>query len=39
MLPLHEAIATAVWAYQVRDYRFERQGHRMITDALKHFEL
>ncbi|MDV6270817.1 phosphotransferase [Rhodococcus globerulus] len=31
---LHEAIATAVWAYQVGDERFEMQGHQMITDAL-----
>lgn len=31
---LHEAIATAVWAHQVGDERFEMQGHQMIRDAL-----
>ncbi|RTL71034.1 MAG: aminoglycoside phosphotransferase family protein [Pseudonocardiaceae bacterium] len=31
---LREAIATAVWAFRVGDEAFERQGHRMITDAL-----
>ncbi|OZM71185.1 aminoglycoside phosphotransferase [Amycolatopsis antarctica] len=29
-----EAVATAVWAHQVGDERFERQGHRMIADAV-----
>jgi hypothetical protein len=29
-----EAIATAVWAYQVGDEPFEQQGHRMIVEAL-----
>jgi thiamine kinase-like enzyme len=28
------AIGTAVWAYQVGDETFERQGHRMIAEAL-----
>jgi thiamine kinase-like enzyme len=31
---IREAIATAVWAYQVGDERFEQQGHRMIAEAL-----
>lgn len=31
---VREAIATAVWAFQVGDEAFERQGHRMIADAL-----
>ena len=31
---LREAIATAVWAYQVNDSAFEDQGHRMIAAAL-----
>lgn len=31
---VREAIGTAVWAYQVGDERFERQGHRMIAEAL-----
>jgi thiamine kinase-like enzyme len=34
MLAIHEAIGTAVWAHQVGDDRFEKQGHRMITEAL-----
>ena len=29
-----EAIATAVWAYQMGLTDFERQGHRMIEEAL-----
>jgi hypothetical protein len=31
---VREAIGTAVWAYQVGDEPFERQGHRMIAEAL-----
>jgi aminoglycoside phosphotransferase (APT) family kinase protein len=31
---VREAIATAVWAHQVRDEDFERQGLRMIEDVL-----
>jgi hypothetical protein len=31
---VREAIGTAVWAYQVRDEDFERQGHRMIAEVL-----
>jgi tRNA A-37 threonylcarbamoyl transferase component Bud32 len=31
---IREAIATAVWAYQVGDERFEHQGHQMIAEAL-----
>lgn len=31
---LHEAILTAIWAYQVADEAFEAQGHRMIAEAL-----
>lgn len=37
MFALHEAIGTAVWAHQVGDEPFERQGHRMITEALTLF--
>ncbi|WP_265446945.1 phosphotransferase [Flexivirga meconopsidis] len=31
---LHEAVGSAVWAYQVGDEDFEAQGHRMIGQAL-----
>jgi thiamine kinase-like enzyme len=31
---VREAVATAVWAHQVGDERFEAQGHRMIAEAL-----
>jgi hypothetical protein len=31
---VREAIGTAVWAYHVGDEPFERQGHRMIAEAL-----
>lgn len=31
---IQEAVATAVWAYEVGDEPFEAQGHRMIADAL-----
>ncbi|MEQ3550212.1 phosphotransferase [Pseudonocardia nematodicida] len=31
---LREAISTAVWAYGVGDEAFERQGHRMVVEAL-----
>jgi hypothetical protein len=31
---LREAIATAIWAYQVNDSAFEDQGHRMIAAVL-----
>jgi len=37
MFAVHEAIGTAVWAYQVGDERFEKQGHHMITEALALF--
>ncbi|MFP5313041.1 MAG: phosphotransferase [Actinomycetes bacterium] len=37
MALLREAVATAVWAHQVDDHRFEHQGHRMIRDALAAF--
>jgi Ser/Thr protein kinase RdoA (MazF antagonist) len=33
-LLVHEAVGTAVWAYQVGDEAFEQQGHRMIAEAL-----
>lgn len=36
---LREAIGTAVWAYQVGDGNFERQGHRMLREALDRFQL
>jgi hypothetical protein len=31
---VREAVATAVWAFQVGDTGFEQQGHRMIAEAL-----
>lgn len=31
---IREAVATAVWSYQVGDESFEQQGHRMIDEAL-----
>ena len=34
---LREAVATAAWAYQAGDQRFEQQGHRMLRDALANF--
>lgn len=34
LVQLGEAVGTAVWAYQVGDERFERQGHRMLVEAL-----
>lgn len=34
---LREAVATAVWAYQIGDEEFEAQGHRMLIDALDRF--
>ncbi|HLR45792.1 MAG TPA: phosphotransferase, partial [Deinococcales bacterium] len=34
---LHEAIATAAWAYQVGAEEFEMQGHRMLKEALENF--
>ncbi|AMO06243.1 aminoglycoside phosphotransferase [Mycolicibacterium neoaurum] len=37
ILALQQAIGTAVWAYQVGDSDFERQGHRMIDDSLSAF--
>lgn len=33
---VREAVATAAWAYQVASAPFERQGHRMIAEALGH---
>jgi thiamine kinase-like enzyme len=32
---LREAVGTACWAYQVGEFRFEEQGHRMIADVLQ----
>ncbi|WP_141863533.1 phosphotransferase [Arthrobacter sp. SLBN-53] len=37
ILALHQAIGTAVWAHQVGDSDFERQGHRMLDDSLSAF--
>lgn len=37
VLLLCEAVGTAVWAFQVGDEPFERQGHRMVADALALF--
>ncbi|WP_127472673.1 aminoglycoside phosphotransferase family protein [Microbacterium sulfonylureivorans] len=34
LVRLREAIGTAVWAHQVGAEEFERQGHRMIAEAL-----
>lgn len=34
---LREAISTTAWAYQVGDVEFEKQGHRMLSDALARF--
>jgi len=34
---LREAVGTAVWAYKVGDEPFERQGHRMLAEALAAF--
>ncbi|WP_457948674.1 phosphotransferase [Pseudarthrobacter sp. alpha12b] len=34
---LREAVSTAAWAHQVGDHEFERQGHRMLRDALDNF--
>lgn len=31
---VREAIGTAVWAHQVGDGAFEKQGHRMVVEAL-----
>lgn len=31
---LREAVGTACWAYRVGDEAFERQGHRMLAEAL-----
>jgi 2'-5' RNA ligase len=35
-IQMREAVATAAWAYQVGSESFERQGHRMIAEALGH---
>lgn len=37
-LQLREAVGTAVWGFTVGDERFERQGHRMLADALAAFD-
>ncbi|RCK61637.1 phosphotransferase family protein [Microbacterium sorbitolivorans] len=34
---LGEAIGTAAWAYQVKDEKFEAQGHRKLSEALALF--
>jgi hypothetical protein len=34
---LREAVSTAVWAFQVGDHEFEKQGHWMLTDALANY--
>ncbi|MCO1339925.1 aminoglycoside phosphotransferase [Kocuria polaris] len=34
---LREAIATAVWSFQVGDNTFEQQGHRLLREALDRF--
>lgn len=31
---IRAAVATAVWAFQVGDYAYEAEGHRMIADLL-----
>lgn len=35
---LREAVGTACWAYKVHDEAFERQGHRMLDDALAAYD-
>ncbi len=37
-LQVREAVATAVWAHEVGDGQFERQGHRMLREALSAFD-
>lgn len=37
VMQLREAVATAAWAYQVGDLEFEKQGLRMLRDALDTF--
>jgi len=37
VIQLREAVSTAVWAHQVGDHGFERQGHQMLHDALRSF--
>lgn len=37
MHAVHHAVGTAVWAHQVGDEPFEKQGHRMICEALALF--
>ncbi|WP_307608204.1 phosphotransferase [Pseudarthrobacter sp. W1I19] len=34
---LREAVSTAAWAFQVGDHEFEKQGHRMLADALANY--
>lgn len=34
---LREAVSTAAWAFQVGDHEFEKQGHRMLSDALANY--
>lgn len=34
---LREAVSTAAWAYQAGDQEFEKQGHRMLREALVNF--
>lgn len=34
MMLLREAVSTAVWAFQVGEQEFEKQGHRMLGEAL-----
>lgn len=34
---LREAVTTAAWAFQVGDREFEKQGHRMLADALANY--
>ena len=34
---LREAVSTAAWAFQVGDHEFEKQGQRMLHDALANY--
>lgn len=34
---LREAVSTAAWAFQVGDHEFEKQGHRMLGEALANY--
>ncbi|MCU1520673.1 MAG: aminoglycoside phosphotransferase [Arthrobacter sp.] len=37
MMLLREAVSTAAWAFQVDEHEFEKQGHRMVREALANY--